>query len=138
MKLNEAILSESNLWGQRKRGSGSRKEAAKTFKKYRTGIDKVLKEIEKKLKGVDAFQKKNPESWEYTDSLGSMLQNLKDSHTVIGDANEAAYNQANRGSTGEDPSGAGEDRNQRGTRDHARGTAPEGEKWIKANPRNEW
>ena len=38
----------------------------------------------------------------------------------------------------EDSSGAGEDRNQRGTRDHARGTAPEGEKWLKANPRNEW
>ena len=134
MKLNKVILSER----EPKRGPASRKGAAKSFKKYRTGIDKELKEIEKKLKGVDAFQKKNPESWEYADSLGSMLQNLKDSHTVIGDANEAAYNQANRGSTGRDSSGAGEVRNQRGTRDHARGKAPEGEKWLKANPRNDW
>ena len=50
----------------------------------------------------------------------------------------AAFNQANRGSTGRDSSGAGEVMNQRGTRNHARGTAPAGEKWIKANPRNEW
>ena len=50
----------------------------------------------------------------------------------------AAFNQANRGSTGRDSSGAGEVMNQRGTRDHTRGTAPAGEKWIKANPRNEW
>ena len=62
-------------------------------------------------------------------SLGNVEKNLKELSAELGGAaNETAYNQANRGSTGKDSSGAGEDRNQRGTRDHARGKAPEGER----------
>ena len=127
MKLNEAILSE-------------KKSAAAEFKKRRSAVDKELKEIEKKLKGMDTSQKKDPENWGYVASASAVLKKLKELENLVlvGASNEAAYDQANRGSTGEDPSGEGEARNQRGTRDHARGTAPEDEKWLKANPRNEW
>ena len=129
MKLNEAILNE-------------KQSAAAEYKKRRSAATKELKEIEKKLKGMDARQKKDPENWGFVGSLGNALKNLKELSAELGGGgradNESAYNAANRGSTGEDPSGEGEARNQRGTRDHARGTAPEGEKWIKANPRNEW
>ena len=126
MKLNEAILSE-------------KQSATAEYKKRKSAVTKELKEIEKKLKGMDDAQKKDPENWGYVGSLSNVLKNLKELGAELGGgANEAAYDQANRGSTGPDPSGEGEARNQRGTRDHARGTAPEGEKWIKANPRNEW
>ena len=126
MKLNEAILSE-------------KQSATAEYKKRKSAVAKELKEIEKKLKGMDAQQKKDPENWGYPGSLGNVEKNLKELSAELGGAsNEAAYDVANRGSTGRDSSGAGEDRNQRGTRDHARGSAPEGEKWLKANPRNEW
>ena len=45
MKLNEAILSE-------------KKSAAAEFKKRKSAVDKELKEIEKKLKGMDATRRK--------------------------------------------------------------------------------
>ena len=126
MKLNEAILNE-------------KQSAAAEFKKRKSAADKELKEIEKKLKALDKAQQKDPKNWGFVGSLGNALKNLKELSAELGGySNEAAFNQANRGSTGEDPSGEGESRNQRGTRDHARGTAPEGEKWLKANPRNEW
>ena len=117
MKLNEAILSE-------------KQSAAAEYKKKKSAVAKELKEIEKKLKGMDARQKKEPENWGYVGSLGNALKNLKELGAALGgSANETAVR---------DSSGAGEVRNQRGTRDHARGKAPEGEKWLKANPRNEW
>jgi len=55
MKLNEAIL-------------GEKKSAAAEFKKRKSAVDKELKEIEKKLKGMDAGQKKDPENWGYVGS----------------------------------------------------------------------
>ena len=55
------------------------------------------------------------------------------------DSLEGAYNQANRGPTtggarGEDPDGKGSP-NPGG---HQRGKAKRGEKWLKANPKNQW
>ena len=50
------------------------------------------------------------------------------------DSLEAAFNQANRGSTGRDSSGAGETE----PGDHQRGKAKRGQKWLKANPKNQW
>jgi hypothetical protein len=50
------------------------------------------------------------------------------------DSLEAAFNQANRGSTGRDSSGVGETE----PGDHQRGKAKRGQKWLKANPKNQW
>ena len=117
MKLNEAILSE-------------KQSAAAEYKKRKSAVAKELKEIEKKIKGMDARQKKDPENWGYPGSLGNVEKNLKELSAELGGAaNETAVR---------DSSGAGEVKNQRGTRSHARGKAHEGEKWLKANPRNEW
>ena len=88
----------------------------------------------------------------YKDALKLLITKLRrdldrpDMNVVIGRLSDAgekkeswkAMRKIQMEIAGEDPSGEGEARNQRGTRDHARGTAPAGEKWIKANPRNEW
>ena len=118
MKLNEAILSE-------------KQSATAEYKKRKSAVTKELKEIEKKLKGMDAQAEERPGKLGLSvGSLGNVEKNLKELSAELGGAaNETAVR---------DSSGAGEDRNQRGTRDHARGKAPEGEKWLKANPRNEW
>ncbi len=50
------------------------------------------------------------------------------------DSIEAAFNKSNRGSTGRDPSGAGETE----PGGHQRGKAKRGQKWLKANPKNQW
>ena len=51
---------------------------------------------------------------------------------------EAAYDEENRLSTGPDPSGRGETRNQPGSDTHARGKKKRPSKWIKPNPFNDW
>ena len=84
MKLNEAILNE-------------KQSAAAEFKKKKSAVDKELKEIEKKLKGMDKSQKKDPENWGFVGSLGNVLKNLKELGAELGGgATEAAYDQANR------------------------------------------
>ena len=50
------------------------------------------------------------------------------------DSLEAAFNQANRGSTGADSDGTGET----DPGDHQRGKAKPGQRWLKANPKNQW
>ena len=50
------------------------------------------------------------------------------------DSLEAAFNQANRGSTGADSDGTGEP----DPGDHQRGKAKPGQRWLKANPKNQW
>ena len=51
---------------------------------------------------------------------------------------EAAYDEENRLSTGPEPSGSGETRNQPGSDTHARGKKKRPSKWIKPNPFNDW
>ena len=50
------------------------------------------------------------------------------------DSLEAAFNQANRGSTGRDSSGVGETE----PGDHQRGKAKRGQRWLEPNPRNQY
>ena len=50
------------------------------------------------------------------------------------DSLEAAFNQANRGSTGADSDGTGET----DPGDHQRGKAKPVQRWLKANPKNQW
>ena len=126
MKLNEAILNE-------------KKSAAAEYKKRRSAATKELKEIEKKLKGMDARQKKDPENWGFVGSLGNALKNLKELSAELGGGadNESAYNAANRGSTtggtrGQDPDGQGSP-NPGG---HQKGKATPGQRWLEPNPKN--
>ena len=71
LKLSEAILNE-------------KKSAAAEFKKRKSAVDKELKEIEKKLKGMDKSQKKDPENWGFVGSLGNVLKNLKELGAELG------------------------------------------------------
>ena len=111
MKLQEAISSTS---------AGAMQHA------YKNAIDDILDSS--KVQRIPV--KKAYDLWTKQTTFGSKAK--KEVWRIVkrvAAANETAVR---------DSSGEGEARNQRGTRDHARGTAPEGEEWLKANPRNEW
>ena len=91
---------------------------AKYFKKDRQLV-KLLKDLRKAQRDVQHHIHKQLTAQQDEASIESL---------------EAAFNQANRASTGADASGRGETE----PGDHERGKAPEGQRWLKANPKNQY
>ena len=104
----------------------------------RSRVAKKLKGGKEMIKGVRKITK--DKAGKASKALGEELPLYSDyAKDHKEDSLEAAYNQANRGPTtggarGEDPDGKGIP-NPGG---HQRGKAKRGQKWLKANPKNQW
>ncbi|MEE3226545.1 MAG: hypothetical protein VX253_11565 [Bacteroidota bacterium] len=97
-------------------------------------VAKKLKGGKEMIKGIRKITK--DKAGKASKALGEELPLYSDyakSHKEEAEI-EAAFNQANRGSTGPDASGVGETE----PGDHRRGTKKRGQKWLDPNPKNQW
>ena len=102
----------------------------------RTRVAKKLKGGKDSIKGVRKITKEK--AGKASKAIGEELPLYSDYQKQHKETTEDAYDEENRLSTGPDPSGQGETRNQRGSKTHARGKKKRPSKWIEPNPFNDW
>ena len=102
----------------------------------RSRVSKKLRGGKEAIGGIRKITK--DKAGKASKAIGEELPLYSDYSKQHKETTEDAYDEENRLSTGPDPSGRGETRNQPGTSTHARGKKKRPSKWIKPNPFNDW